>query len=53
MKYACSFSLYLCVCDGEWRLGVGCGDEVWACVHAPQREQGFAGYWMEGSGVGL
>ena len=22
-------------------------------VHAPQREQGFACYWVEGSGVGL
>lgn len=22
-------------------------------MHVPQREQGFAVYWMEGSGVGL
>lgn len=27
--------------------------ELWACVHVPRREQGFVGYWIEGSGVGL
>lgn len=51
---AISFPLYfVSVCVGVCRLVVGCGAELWACVHAPQREQGFAGYWMEGSSVGL
>lgn len=47
------FVYTVCVYGGEWRLRVGCGGELWACVHVPQREQGFVGYWMEGSGVGL
>lgn len=49
----CLFLFFVWLYGGEWRLRVDCGGELWACVHVPQREQGFVGYWMEGSGVGL